>query len=119
MQTEEMEEAEGLKGEITTVARGLRVKEQNTGERKDQGNEEEKSRGCTFMLPIRREGGRKIQEKNMQAEMNSYKKGKTLGESNNSGMQESSYLRLNPDWIARALRQTAREVGTSTQLSLS
>lgn len=62
--------------------------------------------------------------------MNSYKKGEAFGqrtkghgekagESNNSVMQASSYLRLNPDWIARALLQTAREVGTRTQLSLS
>lgn len=82
------------------------------------------------MLPIRREGGTKNSRKNMQAEMDSYKKGKAFGqrtkahgekagESNNSSMQESSYLRLNPDRIARALRQTAREVGARTQLSLS
>lgn len=59
-----------------------------------------------------------------------YKKGKAFGQrtkghgeksgkSNNSGMQEGSYLRLNPNWIARTLRQTTREVGTRTQLSLS
>ena len=64
-------------------------------------------------------GGRK----NMRVEMNSYvyKRGKAFGQrtkghgeksgkSNNSGMQEGSYLGLNPNWIARTLRQTTREV---------
>lgn len=40
MQTEEAEEAEGLKREITTAARGLRIEEQNIGERKEQRIEE-------------------------------------------------------------------------------
>lgn len=40
VQTEEAEEAEGLKREITTAARGLRIEEQNIGERKEQRIEE-------------------------------------------------------------------------------
>lgn len=44
VRTEEVEQAEGLKREITTVARGLRIEEQYIGERKEQGIEEEKSR---------------------------------------------------------------------------
>lgn len=40
VQTEEAEEAEGLKREITIAARGLRIEEQNIGERKEQRIEE-------------------------------------------------------------------------------
>ena len=49
MQTEEAEEAEGLKREITTAARGLRIEEQNIGERKEQRIEEWKPRGRRFI----------------------------------------------------------------------
>lgn len=37
MQTEKVEEAEGLKKEIMTVARGLRIKREDSGKRKSKG----------------------------------------------------------------------------------
>lgn len=61
-----MEEAEELKKEIMTVARGLGIKREDSGKKTEQGSDELKSRGRRFIIFTWGEkGGRKIQEKNI------------------------------------------------------